>query len=318
MPTVTLAQMTHELAVCVYAGYESDPLHCEGPFFAPARFSEAWVETYLERSEALRQRLFAVLLDGVPIGEVKLYNISDRRKHCEVSVRLKQERYRNFGYGTAALKESVRYAGETLGLKTMGGRAKEGDARARRAFQKAGFFEAFREGGTVHFERELWREEVIKPITVLSLTLELYRAFEAGREILLTPKGKRPRYGRLPYDDERVRRHHRMDQLLGNKTFAILIEGEPVGIMRMLARSDDEWNDSVTCTMRSHEYQNRGYGRQGLLWLIRYAKETLGLEKLYADIEEDNTHARHVFEALGFRPVQPRFRDTETRYELKL
>jgi RimJ/RimL family protein N-acetyltransferase len=57
-------------------------------------------------------------------------------------------------------------------------------------------------------------------------------------------------------------------------------------------------------------YQNRGYGRDALVTLMRFAFDTLGLNSLTISAREDNERGLHLYRKVGFRDAG-RTRETD-------
>jgi RimJ/RimL family protein N-acetyltransferase len=60
----------------------------------------------------------------------------------------------------------------------------------------------------------------------------------------------------------------------------------------------------VGCLLRQSSWGN-GYMKDAINLLKVYARETLGLSRLMADVHLDNKRARQLFKALGFRQHSP-------------
>lgn len=59
----------------------------------------------------------------------------------------------------------------------------------------------------------------------------------------------------------------------------------------------------VGIIIKDEKYRNNGYGSEALAILCDYAFSVLGLHQVYANILNDNTQSRTVFEKLGFTMV---------------
>jgi len=101
------------------------------PFFLFRRI----YELELRRGDRLS---FGILDErGEWIGTVELYDIGPKKATLGIILSAKDRWGR--GYGSAAVREAVRYAFEELGVERVELRTFRWNARARRAFEKAGF-----------------------------------------------------------------------------------------------------------------------------------------------------------------------------------
>ena len=95
----------------------------------------------------------ATKADDKLIGSVGLHRIDWRDRRCEFGIMIGAKEEWNKGFGTEATRLITRYAFETLNLNRVALRVYEHNARAMRAYEKAGFRkegilrqDAFREG----------------------------------------------------------------------------------------------------------------------------------------------------------------------------
>ncbi len=296
-----LLPMTAELAYGVFNGYESDPVTYENEAdIRPFVYSEKWVDEHLEGQKALGHILFAIMLNECPIGEVKLHKISQRQKKCELTIHIKNDSYRNLGYGTEALKQAVEYVRETLRLDVIETHIISKNMRARRAFKKAGFVEAFHHFGVVYLEKELNKSYIMKPFKIAPMTRELYHEFYRGYRTDIPMKGFKYLYRPYIYDAEGVDSIYSFCEALERLMFAIIVDDSVVGNIELFRIDYDEGYGYISCEMQSKDYKNRGYGKEATIRMLKYARQKLGLKKLLCDVPEENTHAAHVLEKIGF------------------
>ncbi len=300
MAVITLAPMTKDLANKIYNGFENDPIACENESFKPFVYSEGFVDEYLKKQENLKHVLFAIMLEDKPIGEVKLHNISTRRKQCQLAVTLKNDCYKNKGYGTEAIKQALIYAQENLDMRLVEARTLLKNVRSQRALKKAGFIETFRAFNDVYFEKELDKDYTIKPIKIVPMTRELYHEFYRGYIADLPPKGYRYRYTEYIYDEESEDLCYRLGKALGRHIFAIMIDDIPRGIVHLQNVNNEEDYCYIECKMQSKDFKNRTYGTQSIIKVLQYVKRKLGISTVRASVSQNNTHAIHVLEKIGF------------------
>ena len=96
----------------------------------------AW---FSERQARENERRFYILLEQEVIGELVFKRIDPEKKSCELGICLKNDRFKNHGYGTVAERQALRYAFEKLGLETVNADSLLHNSRSQRSLQKAGF-----------------------------------------------------------------------------------------------------------------------------------------------------------------------------------
>lgn len=57
----------------------------------------------------------------------------------------------------------------------------------------------------------------------------------------------------------------------------------------------------ISLFLASEGYRNKGYGTEALLLAKKYAKEGLGLKRIYADVSANNLRMRAVMKKCGFQ-----------------
>ncbi len=297
--------MTEELAQIFFDGFQSDPTtFADGTKFRPFVYSEKWVSEYLNKQASLNHVLLAIMLGDTPIGEVKFHNISKKRRECDLSVSLKNDSYRNHGYGTEGILLAVEYAIDVIGIDRIYAQVALRNERAQRVLKNLGFTEDYREYGYVRFENDLTKIEGKKSIELVPMTRELYHEFYRGYRTDLPPKGLRYNYHPYVYNEETEEEYYRLSVALERIMFAVIIDGSPVGEVILQSVNYDRKDCKIRCTMQSKEYKNRGYGKEAIKLALNYAKNTLNLTKVIAHVESDNTHARHVLEKIGFKRTE--------------
>lgn len=124
-------------------GWRTDP---ELARFDAARPFAASFEDYLAlyRDELTYpspyRRSFAVEdLDGRHIGNVMYYNIDATRREAEIGITIGERSYWGKGYGTDAVDTLARHILTVMGFRRVHLKTLDWNARAHRAFEKAGF-----------------------------------------------------------------------------------------------------------------------------------------------------------------------------------
>lgn len=77
--------------------------------------------------------------DGTPLGSVGLDHIDHRNRNCRWGIWIGPPDQWNRGYGSEACRLSVAYAFNQLGMEKVMLELYEGNDRARRSYEKAGF-----------------------------------------------------------------------------------------------------------------------------------------------------------------------------------
>ncbi len=150
--TLTLTPMTREMYHAYFKEYENDPaLFLDRAQFRPYTYSEEEVERYIRRQLGQKRKTLAVMYGNEIIGEIVIKNIEER-KSAVLSISMKNERWKNRGFGTQAERLAVQYVFEELDIPTLYADALRTNGRSLRVMEKAGFrFE--REDGTFKYYR---------------------------------------------------------------------------------------------------------------------------------------------------------------------
>ena len=138
---VRLTPATLPLCQAFFRGFEQAPELFEDPAcFQPYVYDEEKVAAWFsERQARQNERRFYILLEREPIGELVLKAIDAERRCCALGICLKNDRFKNRGYGTVAERQALRYAFEELGMETVLADSLLRNTRSQRSLQKAGF-----------------------------------------------------------------------------------------------------------------------------------------------------------------------------------
>ena len=147
MENISLVPMDRECCHAFYRGFVNDP----AIFMDPSRFytfvyDPAWVDAYFERQVARGRVMLAVMLEGQPIGEVKLWDIDRVAGRCNLGIHLQSDAVKGRGIGTAAERLAADFAFRELGIQTLWADAVVTNTRSQHVLQKAGFRFSHREG----------------------------------------------------------------------------------------------------------------------------------------------------------------------------
>lgn len=140
MTEITLAPMTRELFHTLYRGFENDPdIYMNMQYYTKYVYNQEKVDERFDSLQTPERVVFAVMLDGAPIGEVQLKRINRERNDCTLSIHLQNDAVKNRGFGTQAEKQAVRYAFDVLKLDAVNADAVLKNTRSQHVLEKAGF-----------------------------------------------------------------------------------------------------------------------------------------------------------------------------------
>ncbi len=140
MQDIYLTPMTDALAHQYYQDYQHDPdLFMNMDLFAPYQYSYEWVETYMSRQRAKERLIFAVMRNGLPVGEVVLKEIDYDKKECTLGICLQNDSAKGQGIGTKAEQLILDYAINQLGMETVHADSILKNARSQHVLEKVGF-----------------------------------------------------------------------------------------------------------------------------------------------------------------------------------
>ena len=145
--------MTFELAKQFFCGFERDPVLFEDPaLMKPYIYNEQQVEVYVQKQKNSNRIHLAIMLDTEPIGEIILKDVDREKKQCTLSIHLKNDRFKNQGFGTAAEIQALEYAFEKMDMEIVCADALRLNVRSQRVLEKAGFQKTSSDGRFVYFE----------------------------------------------------------------------------------------------------------------------------------------------------------------------
>ena len=140
MTEITLEPMTRELFHTLYRGFENDPdIYMDMQYYTQYAYNLEKVDERFDSLQTPERVVFAVMLDGAPIGEVQLKRINRERNDCTLSIHLQNDAVKNRGFGTQAEKQAVRYAFDVLKLDAVNADAVLKNTRSQHVLEKAGF-----------------------------------------------------------------------------------------------------------------------------------------------------------------------------------
>ncbi|MDO5026715.1 MAG: GNAT family protein [Tissierellia bacterium] len=83
--------------------------------------------------------------------------------------------------------------------------------------------------------------------------------------------------------------------------FVIEYEESPVGVIGLINIDNYNKKAEYYITIGSHEHKRKGIASGSSLLLLRHAFEELGLNKVYLNVDADNTSACKLYEKIGFK-----------------
>ena len=140
MEEITLIPMDRELCHEFYRGFVNDPdIFMDMGKFYEFKYDPRWVDNYFDRQASRGRVLFAVMLAGAPIGEVKLWDIDREKRECKLGIHMQSDAVKGRGFGTRAEQLAVAYAFRVLGLDRVLADAILKNTRSQHVLEKAGF-----------------------------------------------------------------------------------------------------------------------------------------------------------------------------------
>ena len=140
MEQIALIPMSRELCHEFYRGFVNDPdIFMDMGKFYEFKYDSQWVDNYFDRQMVRKRMLFAVMLEGKPIGEVKLSDIDPERRECTMGIHMQNDSVKGRGFGTRAEQLAAEYAFRELGMNRVLADVVVKNIRSRHVLQKAGF-----------------------------------------------------------------------------------------------------------------------------------------------------------------------------------
>ena len=140
MEEITLIPMTRELCHEFYRGFANDPdIFMDMGKFYEFQYDPQWADAYFDRQAQRGRLLLAVMLDGTPIGEVKLSDIHREKRECRLGIHMQSDAVKGRGFGTRAEILAVEYAFRELGMDRVLADVILKNTRSQHVLQKAGF-----------------------------------------------------------------------------------------------------------------------------------------------------------------------------------
>jgi diamine N-acetyltransferase len=104
-----------------------------------AEFCRDYRRHYFDGSRPLLGRCFVIQADGDDVGQVNYNDVDRRGRSAELDIWLRSEAHCGQGHGTDALETLCRHLRRRFGVRRFLVNPSAANARAIRAYQKAGF-----------------------------------------------------------------------------------------------------------------------------------------------------------------------------------
>ena len=150
---IELKKMTRELCHELYKGWSNDAsIYMDMSLFKPYSYNKASVDRYFDSKNEPSRIIFAIMLDGKPIGELQLKQRDLEKAECTLSIHMQNDAVKDKGYGTQAEQLAVKYAFDELGMVAVNADTIMKNTRSQHVLEKVGFH-LIGEDGTFKYYR---------------------------------------------------------------------------------------------------------------------------------------------------------------------
>ena len=150
---IELKKMARELCHELYKGWSNDAsIYMDMSLFKPYSYNKASVDRYFDSKNEPSRIIFAIMLDGKPIGELQLKQIDLEKAECTLSIHMQNDTVKDKGYGTQAEQLAVKYAFDELGMVAVNADTIMKNTRSQHVLEKVGFH-LIGEDGTFKYYR---------------------------------------------------------------------------------------------------------------------------------------------------------------------
>lgn len=137
---IELKKMTRPLCHELYKDWCNDAsIYMDMSLFKPYVYDKASVDRYFDSKNEPSRIVFAIMLDGKPIGELQLKEIDREKAECTLSIHLQNDAVKDKGYGTQAERLAVKYAFDQLGMVAVNADTVLKNTRSQHVLEKVGF-----------------------------------------------------------------------------------------------------------------------------------------------------------------------------------
>jgi len=158
---ICLCKMTKDYMHSFFKEFQSDPdIYAHNWQCAKYVYDPMDVDAYFEKQIAQEKQHFAVMLDDVIIGDVYLKQIDSVNKQCGIGIHMKNDAYKNKGYGTQATILLLYYAFRELKMECVYADTMRHNNRSQHMLMKSGFYEIDRDDNRIYYKCKLesWYE----------------------------------------------------------------------------------------------------------------------------------------------------------------
>lgn len=114
-------------------------IYMDMSLFKTYSYDKASVDRYFDSKNEPSRIVFAIMLEGKPIGELQLKGIDREKAECTLSIHLQHDTVKGKGYGTQAVRLAVKYAFDELGMAAVNADAVLKNTRSQHVLEKVGF-----------------------------------------------------------------------------------------------------------------------------------------------------------------------------------
>ncbi len=137
---IELKKLTRELCHELYKDWSNDAsIYMDMSLFKPYSYDVASVDRYFDSKNEPSRIMFAIMLDGKPIGELQLKQINQEKAECTLSIHMQNDTVKEKGYGTQAERLAVKYAFDELGMVAVNADTIVKNTRSQHVLEKVGF-----------------------------------------------------------------------------------------------------------------------------------------------------------------------------------
>lgn len=138
MNQVELRTFTEEEYHAFFRNYVSDPVMDPSPFVYSY---EQVSRSFLYNHGGFRENYehFGIFLNQEPVGSFQLKRIDPVAQNCDFGIILQNDRFKNRGIGSEAIRLGMNIAKDKYGMKTITGDTMARNSRMIHLFEKLGF-----------------------------------------------------------------------------------------------------------------------------------------------------------------------------------
>ena len=137
---VSLRTITKELCHEFFREFENDEaLFTDLNKFKKYEYDKERVDEYFANQQRDDRMVFMIMLEGHPIGEIKLKDIDLANGECTLSIHMQNDKFKGKGYGTKAEQLAIKYAFDELKMKKLNADVIHKNKRSQHVLEKLGF-----------------------------------------------------------------------------------------------------------------------------------------------------------------------------------